>query len=182
MLSLRSELLWQVFYGKTLWVIYIWTLWKPFIICYVLNLRADVFGNWGRTSVKSALCEGAGEELQSSQSSGSIRFTCWLRGRIINWTTVVFHPRIKAQIGRQIQKKSRCWPQKRTRREAKLNTAREPPRGQLLLDFHSFTWQVVWQHKPSGYSLTGTIPCTLSDNISHCVRSTTPLFTPTEQS
>lgn len=41
---------------------------------------------------------------------------------------------------------------------------------------------MVWQHKPSGYSLTGTIPCTLSDNISHCVRSTTPLFTPTEQS
>lgn len=41
---------------------------------------------------------------------------------------------------------------------------------------------MVWQHKPSGYSLTGTIPCTLSDNISHCVCSTTPLFTPTEQS
>lgn len=37
---------------------------------------------------------------------------------------------------------------------------------------------MVWQHKPSGYSLTGTIPCTLSDNISHCVLSTTPLFTP----
>lgn len=30
--------------------------------------------------------------------------------------------------------------------------------------------------------MTGTIPCTLSDNISHCVQSTTPLFTPTEQS
>lgn len=30
--------------------------------------------------------------------------------------------------------------------------------------------------------MTGSIPCTLSDNISHCVRSTTPLFTPTEQS
>lgn len=59
---------------------------------------------------------------------------------------------------------------------------REPPEGQLLLDFHSFTWQVVWQHKPRGYSLTGTIPCTLSDNISHCVQSTTPLFTPMEQS
>lgn len=52
----------------------------------------------------------------------------------------------------------------------------------MLLDFHSFTWQVVWQHKPSGYSLTGKIPYTWSDNISHCVHSTALLFTPTEQS
>lgn len=41
---------------------------------------------------------------------------------------------------------------------------------------------MVWQHKPSGYTLTGKIPCTSSDNISHCVQSTAPLFTPTEQS
>lgn len=72
-----------------------------FIVFYV----SDFWKLGSHSSVKCAFKTREKQHCKKRKGPGSIRFTCWLTGRFINWKTVVFHPWIKAQIGRQIQKK-----------------------------------------------------------------------------